>query len=262
MLLQGYPDLEYIVIDGGSTDASVEIIKKYEPWLTYWVSEADSGQSHAINKGFSRTTGTVVNWLNSDDFLAVGALEKIATAFAEADDTVGAIVGIGHKIDANYSAIYSPLPEVINRVTLLEWVYGWGFMQPACFFRKSAWEKCGPIRNDLHYCMDFAFWLNISTSYLFSTTKADIAFAHTHKDAKTTSQRKRMFAETVVVLASEPDGFSSAKRVAMDLADGKLVSDELPVVDLAKVLLRRLGSPVRRAVSVGLTICGLRSRSN
>ena len=69
VLLQGYPDLEYIIIDGGSTDHSVEIIRKYEPWLTYWVSERDRGQSHAINKGFCRSTGVLLGWLNSDDVL-------------------------------------------------------------------------------------------------------------------------------------------------------------------------------------------------
>src|SRR5579885_3553995 len=67
VLLQGYPDLEYIVIDGGSTDQSVEIIRKYERWLTYWVSEKDRGQAHAINKGFSSVTGELFNWINSDD---------------------------------------------------------------------------------------------------------------------------------------------------------------------------------------------------
>ena len=67
VLLQGYPDLEYFVIDGGSTDASVDVIRKYEPWLAYWVSEIDKGQSAAINKGFIKATGFVFGWLNSDD---------------------------------------------------------------------------------------------------------------------------------------------------------------------------------------------------
>src|SRR5512140_3007798 len=74
VLLQGYPDLEYIIIDGGSMDSSVEIIRKYELWLAYWVSEKDSGQSHAINKGMKTATGEVVAWLNSDDTLTPDAL--------------------------------------------------------------------------------------------------------------------------------------------------------------------------------------------
>ncbi len=82
VLLQGYADLEYIVIDGGSTDGSVGIIKKYKRWLTYWVSEPDRGQSHAINKGFARATGGVLAWLNSDDLYAPGALRKVGMLLA------------------------------------------------------------------------------------------------------------------------------------------------------------------------------------
>src|SRR5918996_5491103 len=77
VLLQGYPSFEYIVIDGGSTDDSKEIIQKYEPWLTYWVSEPDRGQAHAINKGFARATGDIIQWVNSDDLLTPGALAEV-----------------------------------------------------------------------------------------------------------------------------------------------------------------------------------------
>src|SRR5438067_1469746 len=88
VLLQGYPDLEYIIIDGGSQDESVEIIKKYEPWLTYWVSEQDRGQSHAINKGFDRSTGLILGWLNSDDVLLPNALATVASAIPQPDEPV------------------------------------------------------------------------------------------------------------------------------------------------------------------------------
>jgi len=80
VLLQGYPNLEYIIIDGGSSDETVDIIKKYAPWITYWVSEPDQGQSDAINKGLARATGEWVNWLNSDDFLLPGALSALVAA--------------------------------------------------------------------------------------------------------------------------------------------------------------------------------------
>src|SRR5437588_6081454 len=88
VLLQGYPDLEYIIIDGGSQDESVEIIKKYEPWLTYWVSEQDRGQSHAINKGFDRSTGLILGWLNSDDVLLPNALATVAVAMPRPEEPV------------------------------------------------------------------------------------------------------------------------------------------------------------------------------
>lgn len=81
VLLQGYPNLEYIVIDGGSTDNSIDIIKKYEPWLAYWASEKDRGQAHAINKGLEKATGSIAAYLNSDDLYLVGALQHIAQAY-------------------------------------------------------------------------------------------------------------------------------------------------------------------------------------
>ena len=85
VLDQGYPNLEYIIIDGGSRDNTVDIIKKYEHRLSYWVSEMDSGQTHAINKGFAKCTGEIFNWINSDDYYAPDALQKIAKAFADED---------------------------------------------------------------------------------------------------------------------------------------------------------------------------------
>ena len=81
ILLQGYPNLEYIIIDGGSTDRSVEIIQKYASFLTYWVSEPDNGQTQAIDKGLAYCTGEIFNWVNSDDFLSRNALATIASAF-------------------------------------------------------------------------------------------------------------------------------------------------------------------------------------
>src|SRR5215831_1246876 len=82
VLLQKYPNLEYIIIDGGSTDGSIDIIKKYEPHLTYWESQRDRGQSHAINKGFARATGEILCWLNSDDYYLSGALHTVAKALS------------------------------------------------------------------------------------------------------------------------------------------------------------------------------------
>ena len=83
VLLQGYPDLEYIIMDGGSTDESVGVLKKYEPWITFWTREPDGGQTEAINKGFKRSTGEIVAWLNSDDLYTAGALHIASKAFAE-----------------------------------------------------------------------------------------------------------------------------------------------------------------------------------
>ncbi|GAI34604.1 unnamed protein product, partial [marine sediment metagenome] len=99
VLLQGYANLEYIIMDGGSTDDSVEIIRKYEPWLTYWVSEPDRGQAHAIDKGFARSTGEILAWLNSDDTYLPGAIAKSVRLLND-DPNAEAICGGELQIDS------------------------------------------------------------------------------------------------------------------------------------------------------------------
>jgi glycosyltransferase involved in cell wall biosynthesis len=98
ILLQGYPNLEYVIMDGGSTDDSVEIIRKYQEHLSFWVSEKDAGQSDAINKGFARCSGELLNWINSDDVLMLGALRAVAEA-ALGDEQAGVFVGASGRID-------------------------------------------------------------------------------------------------------------------------------------------------------------------
>ncbi len=98
VLLQGYPNLEYIVIDGGSADGTTDVLRKYEPWLTYWVSEPDRGQSHAVNKGFKLASGEIAAWLNSDDQYLPGTLRTIAE-HAQKYPEAGAWAGGGRRID-------------------------------------------------------------------------------------------------------------------------------------------------------------------
>src|SRR5437773_6556922 len=105
VLLQGYPNLDYIIIDGGSTDGSVEVVKKYEPWLTYWVSEPDRGQSHAINKGWQRAHGDVLAWLNSDDTYNPDALRCAAEALQQ-NPAAGMVYSDMNYIDVSSNVIY------------------------------------------------------------------------------------------------------------------------------------------------------------
>ena len=161
VLSQGYPGLEYIIIDGGSTDNSVEIIKEYEPWLAYWVSEPDRGQSDAINKGFTRSTAEVLAWLNSDDLYKPGALRTVGEAFAD-DPTRLWVAGVGRFVDEAGQPLYTLKARTPSCIA--EYLAGFGGMaQPSSFWRRSLWEKAGGrLREDLHYCMDEDLWIRFA----------------------------------------------------------------------------------------------------
>ena len=160
VLLQGYPNLEYIVIDGGSTDESVAILRKYEPWLTYWVSESDKGQSDAINKGFSRASGEIFGWLNSDDLYEPNALALIANYFSTTPDC-DLLYGNGWSIDENGQRKH-PCSWIkpYDRRLLLTFNF---ILQPAAFWRRSVWKRTGELDISHHWAMDWDWLLRATT---------------------------------------------------------------------------------------------------
>jgi len=188
VLDENYPNLEYIIIDGGSTDGSVEIIKRYERHLAYWVSEPDRGQSNAINKGLNRATGTILTWLNSDDYYVPGALEIIATA-AGAHPEAGAYVGAGDIVDASGTVIHHHVPpSVISLETMYQWIRGEFFMQPSCFFRDTAWRAVAPIDESIHIAFDLDLWMRMAKAgQTFVTIDRLLSKSLSHPGAKTTA---------------------------------------------------------------------------
>ena len=200
-LLQGYPNLQYIVIDGGSTDGSIEIIKKYEPWIDYWVSEKDRGQSHAINKGMEKADGELLSWINSDDLYQPNALKAVAEEYL-VDSSAGLIFGDARYLDQQGNLGGSPnLPTQLDYDSLIRsWGPVWIF-QPASFFSSQAWERCGHLDESLELCMDTDLFLKIAKAG-FTIRRVEPVLAHAiyHPSAKTTAMREYQAVEHVLVL--------------------------------------------------------------
>lgn len=149
---QNYPNLEYIIIDGGSCDNSIEIIKKYASKLSYWVSEIDNGQSDAINKGLKIATGDLIMWLNSDDLLEQNCLTKVANLFERSSAEIGVIYGGTTLFNSKkLSKINWGYPQP----TIERYISGMAFPQPSAFIKKKYWEIVGPLDISLHYGMDY-----------------------------------------------------------------------------------------------------------
>ncbi len=157
VLLQDYANLEYFILDAGSTDETLEIVRRYEPWLAGWTSEPDRGQSHAILKGFQRASGDVITWLNSDDVFLPGALRAIGQAFAEHPDT-WLVYGDGERIN-EASLITGRFTGERDYASLLK--TGATIPQPAAFFRREAFFAVGGLDENLHHTMDLDLWLRL-----------------------------------------------------------------------------------------------------
>jgi glycosyltransferase involved in cell wall biosynthesis len=193
VLLQGYPDLEYIVVDGGSVDGSVEIIRRYEPWLTFWRSGRDGGQVSAINDGFARATGLWLAWLNSDDFYAPGALARIGAARASDSWVVGET---GYVDPTSRRIGRFPRGYRINRLVddvQLAWIdvlcagaSGTALPQQSTFWSANAYEAVGGLDESLEYLFEHDLWVRLSNAGLAPMLLADeLTLYRRHPDQKT-----------------------------------------------------------------------------
>ncbi len=159
VLEQDYEALEYIVVDGGSSDRSVSIIEKYADRLAWWVSEPDLGQTDAINKGFARARGEILAWLNSDDTYESGALSE-AVAFLQANPQVGMVYGDANFIDARgrvigrFDARQTDFDRLMRGAVYIP--------QQAAFFRADLWRQVGPLDPTFYFAMDYDLWVRLA----------------------------------------------------------------------------------------------------
>lgn len=196
---QSHSDTEHIVVDGGSTDGSRELIERYSDRLAWWVSEEDGGQSDAINKGLARATGEVFNWLNSDDLLVEGALSHVNEIFERNPAIVACCGGLIHRSGAE-DVIFE---SITNASDPTNFFIDHVVSQPATFLRTAAVKEIGGVEEKLHYVMDYELWLQLMFLHgpeKVAQTERPLAIFRLHGDSKTTTQQPAFVAEMASVL--------------------------------------------------------------
>jgi glycosyltransferase involved in cell wall biosynthesis len=196
VLDQEYEHLEYIIVDGGSTDGSLEIIQKYADRLAWWVSEPDRGQTDAINKGFAKSKGEILAWLNSDDTYLEGVISE-AAAYLDAHPEVGTVYGDANLIDELGSVIGKfPARQTDYQRLMRGYVH---IPQQATFFRGDLWEKVGPLDPSFFFAMDYDLWVRLSKEAPLKYHPKLWANFRLHEDAKSIESDDRCWPEMVQV---------------------------------------------------------------
>lgn len=195
VLDQGYPNLQYLVLDGGSTDGTPSLLRSYGDTIT-WRSEPDGGQAAAINDGLRMADGDIVAWLNSDDYYALGAFARAVAMFAD-DSTVDMIYGRGHMVDANERLLrefptFNPQRLDMRRTCSI--------CQPTVFLRRRVIADVGLLNPALDICFDYDWWLRIMREHVFRFCPHVLAVSRHYGTTKTDARRLRALVEAGYVL--------------------------------------------------------------
>ena len=196
VLDQTYPSIEYIVVDGKSKDGSVDIIKKYADKLAYWVSEKDKGQADAINKGFSRATGEIIAWLNSDDYYLPETVQAAVKIFEENPDVV-LVYGNMLAVDEN-SVTFNTMNY--RQLTLKDLLCFNIIGQPAVFMRRSALLQTNGLDATFHFLLDHLLWIQIAKQGKILHVNQTWAAARYHSEAKNVSKAAEFGREAFRIL--------------------------------------------------------------
>ncbi|NTV48330.1 MAG: glycosyltransferase [Geobacteraceae bacterium] len=204
VLMQNYPNLEYIVIDGGSTDGSIEIIHRYQDRLAYWVSEPDTGQCQALNKGFVRATGDWMAWLNSDDIFLPEALWAVARTIRSNPECEW-IVGAVDFVDADLKpmGVFKPICRTDDWLDFVctKRKNGTALPQAGSFWSRKAWNAAGQLDESLHYAMDHEYWGRLAyNGFRPVCLQQTMALFRLHQQAKTARGEDEFFAEELTIV--------------------------------------------------------------
>ncbi len=222
---QKYPNLEYIVIDGGSDDNTVDIIRRYHNNIYYWVSEKDNGQTHAILKGMEKSSGEIITWINSDDCLAPEALFKMAQIYLK--ESADYYVGNAIIIDENSLEKHKINCKIFDGSFENADVF---IVQPASFFTKKSYEKFGPLDAKLFYSMDMDFWLKIYFSRgKFLKFEENICLFREHSNSKTSDGYDFFISELIIKYKNSID---TKNTIISHIVDSKILR-----IQLSKILI-------------------------
>src|SRR5438132_3577725 len=194
---QGYPNLEYFVYDGGSRDSSVDIIRGFEGNITAWKSEPDGGQANAINQAFERSSGQILCWINSDDFLLPGALRRVARWFQGKLDRAALIYGraLLFREQSEWGKVQTPPAHDIEHLRKLDYI-----VQPSSFWTRELWERTGPLDSSMHYAFDWDWYLRACQHGTLTLVDDLFAAYRFHADHKTSAGKEDRWSELVEVI--------------------------------------------------------------
>lgn len=210
VLSQNYPNLEYVIIDGGSTDGSVDIIKKYADQLTYWVSEPDKGMYYAIKKGFEHTTGEIMAWLNSDDMYHPLSLFSVAQIFVEHSE-VSWLVGAQTHYDESHRTVSVLESQYFNHLQFVMHHYQW-MQQESTFWKRELYEKVGGIKCEYRLAGDFDLWMRFSRHVKLFVSNALIG-GFRHSSNQLSDDLQHYINEVEEIIAKEPITKEELKQI-------------------------------------------------
>lgn len=205
--------LEIIVMDGGSTDGTLDVLERYRPWIHQLITGPDGGQSQAINRGFSLASGDILAWLNSDDYYLPGALAAVLRRFG-LDADLEFLVGAGDVVSLEHTFLRHVSPLPMNATTMQEWKLDRWVMQQSCFWRRGLWQRVGGVDESLHLLMDYDLWFRISKLTEAGRLDQTLAAMRYYPGAKTVRQRNKASAEMAYVYAK--NGALSELRDLLD----------------------------------------------